>query len=86
MFTSEMTLEKSTELCIDTIVIDGKLRGKGIGSQLFEFAEKLAKEKQLVGVRLTSNPKMRSYNWYNYNWYKELGLEESGWVELVKFF
>ena len=76
-----MTLEKSTELCIDTIVIDGKLRGKGIGSQLFEFAEKLAKEKQLVGVRLTSNPKMRSYNWY-----KELGLEESGWVELVKFF
>lgn len=81
LFTTEMTFEKGTELFIDTIMVDEKHRGKGIGSQLFEFAENLAKEKQLVGVRLTSSPKMRSYNWY-----KKLGLKESGWVELVKFY
>ncbi|MDP2873714.1 MAG: GNAT family N-acetyltransferase [bacterium] len=75
------TYEKGTELFIDILVVRSDKRGQGIGQQLFNRALELAKENDLVGVRFLSHPQLPSFNWY-----KKLGLKESGWREMVRFF
>jgi N-acetylglutamate synthase-like GNAT family acetyltransferase len=81
IFAYPLVLEKGTEIFIDVFVVSSEERGSGAGKMLFDHIIAHAKEKNFVGVRLLSNPKLRSYDWYH-----KMGLNESGWVELVKFF
>jgi len=81
IFAYPLVLEKGTEIFIDVFVVSSKERGSGVGKMLFDHIISHAKKKKFVGVRLLSNPKLRSYDWYH-----KMGLNESGWVELVKFF
>ncbi len=43
-------------LCIDTLCIDEKYRGQGIGTKMLEFAKKLGKEKNCTDIYLNVNP------------------------------
>lgn len=43
-------------LSIDTLCIDEKFRGQGIGTKMLEFAKKLGKEKNCTDMHLTVNP------------------------------
>lgn len=43
-------------LCIDTLCIDEKFRGQGIGTKMLEFAKRLGKEKNCTDMHLTVNP------------------------------
>ena len=58
------------ELYIDTICIDPKFRGKGIGSQLFTFAEEIAKQtghsKLSLNVETQKEPAIRLYKRLGY--------------------
>ncbi len=81
IFAHPAVYEKGKEIFIDVFVVSPEERGKGIGKKLFEHVISQAKENGLVGVRLLSHPKLKSYDWYH-----KQGLDESGWVELVKFF
>ncbi len=43
-------------LCIDTLCVDEKFRGQGIGTKMLEFAKRLGKEKSCTDMHLTVNP------------------------------
>ncbi len=43
-------------LCVDTLCIDEKFRGQGIGTKMLEFAKRLGKEKNCTDMYLTVNP------------------------------
>ena len=43
-------------LKIDTLCVDEKIRGQGIGTKMLEFAKRLGKEKNCTDLRLTVNP------------------------------
>ena len=43
-------------LSIDTLCIDEKFRGQGIGTKMLEFAKRLGKEKNCTDIYLTVNP------------------------------
>ena len=43
-------------LSIDTLCIDEKFRGQGIGTKMLEFAKRLGKEKNCTDMHLTVNP------------------------------
>ncbi len=44
-------------LVVDTLCVDENYRGKGIGTQLLEFAKNLGKENKCTDMYLTVNPK-----------------------------
>lgn len=44
-------------LVVDTLCVDENYRGKGIGTQLLEFAKKLGKKNKCTDMYLTVNPK-----------------------------
>lgn len=75
------TYERGTEFYIDTIVVKTDKQRKGIGTQLINYAINSAKNKNLIGVRIITNHKIPAYKWY-----RKIGLKDSGWVEMVKFF
>jgi len=81
LFTSVAKLERGQELIIEILVIENHYRNQGIGTKLMQLAEKIATGEKLVGIRLLSNPRLRSHRWYH-----SFGLKSSGWVELVKTF
>ena len=58
------------EFYIDTICIDAKYRGKGVGSQLFAFAEDIAKQtghsKLSLNVETQKEPAIRLYKRLGY--------------------
>ena len=74
-----LTREKGMELFIDSIAVLPDFQKKEVGRKLWEKAIASAKENNLVGIRLLSNPRLPSYKWY-----KDMGYIESGWVELHK--
>jgi ribosomal protein S18 acetylase RimI-like enzyme len=43
-------------LHIDTLCVDEKFRGMGIGTKMLEFAKKIAKEQNCTDMHLTVNP------------------------------
>lgn len=69
--------EKGKELFIDTIAVLPEFQNKGIGKMLWEKITVEAKNNNLVGIRLLSNPHLASFNWY-----KKIGFKESGWIEV----
>lgn len=56
---------------IEDVVVDEKMRGKGIGKKLIEFAVEFAKNKGILKVDLTSRPERVSAN----ELYKKLGFK-----------
>jgi len=44
-------------LVVDTLCVDEKYRGKGIGTKLLEYAKNLGKENNCTDMYLTVNPK-----------------------------
>ncbi len=73
------TFEHGPELYVDTFMVEPALRGKGIGTKLWQYAEGQAKEHGCIGVRMVGNPKLSSFTWYHTQ-----GITESGWIELAK--
>ena len=59
-------------LFIDSMAVDEKHRGQGIGHQLFDSVRLLAKEKQLDGIELQVNAR----NSAAYEMYKKYGFTE----------
>lgn len=59
------------ELYIDTVCINPAFRGKGIGSQLFAYAEKIAKQKDIQKLSLNVETQKESA----IRLYKRLGYE-----------
>ena len=57
---------------IDSMAIDEKYRGMGIGHQMFDFSKKLKKEKNLDGIELQVNAR----NSAAYEMYKKYGFTE----------
>ena len=57
---------------IDSMAIDEKYRGMGIGHQMFDFLKKLKKEKNLEGIELQVNAR----NSAAYEMYKKYGFTE----------
>lgn len=57
---------------IDSMAIDEKYRGMGIGHQMFDFLKKLKKEKNLDGIELQVNAR----NSAAYEMYKKYGFTE----------
>lgn len=57
---------------IDSMAIDEKYRGMGIGHQMFDFLKKLKKEKNLDGIELQVNVR----NSAAYEMYKKYGFTE----------
>ena len=57
---------------IDSMAIDEKYRGMGIGHQMFDFLKKLKKEKNLDGIELQVNAR----NYAAYEMYKKCGFTE----------
>lgn len=56
---------------IEDIIIDEKYRGQGLGQKLIEELIKIAKDKNLLKLKLTSNPTRTSAR----SLYKKLGFE-----------
>jgi ribosomal protein S18 acetylase RimI-like enzyme len=56
---------------IEDVVVDEKMRGRGIGAALVHHAIDLAREAGAEGVSLTSNPKREAAN----HLYQMLGFE-----------
>lgn len=58
------------ELYIDTVCIDATFRGKGIGSQLFAYAEEVARQKDItklsLNVETQKEPAIRLYKRLGY--------------------
>ena len=57
---------------IDTMAIDEKYRGMGIGHKMFEFLKQIKTEKNLDGIELQVNAK----NFAAYEMYKKCGFTE----------
>ena len=57
---------------IDTMAIDEKYRGQGIGLKMFEFLKEMKKEKNLDGIELQVNAR----NIAAYEMYKKCGFTE----------
>lgn len=57
---------------IEDVIVDDTVRGKGVGKQLVNFAIKLAKEKGIKKIDLTSNPQRVAAN----GLYIKLGLKK----------
>ena len=57
---------------IDSMAIDEKYRGMGIGHQMFDFLKKIKKEKNLDGIELQVNAR----NSAAYEMYKKYGFTE----------
>ena len=57
---------------IDSMAIDEKYRGMGIGHQMFDFLKELKKEKNLDGIELQVNAR----NYAAYEMYKKCGFTE----------
>ena len=57
---------------IDSMAIDVKYRGMGIGHQMFDFLKELKKEKSLDGIELQVNAR----NYAAYEMYKKYGFTE----------
>ena len=57
---------------IDSMAIDEKYRGMGIGHQMFDFLKELKKEKSLDGIELQVNAR----NYAAYEMYKKYGFTE----------
>ena len=57
---------------VDTMAIDEKYRGMGIGHQMFDFLKQLKKEKNLDGIELQVNAR----NSAAYEMYKKYGFTE----------
>ncbi len=57
---------------IDSMAIDEKYRGMGIGHQMFDFLKELKKEKNLDGIELQVNAR----NSAAYEMYKKYGFTE----------
>ena len=68
-------------LFIDSIAVLPGYQRSEIGTALWNEAVKYAKDKQLVGLCLLAKKSYASYQWYT-----DLGLSESGWVEMHKKF
>lgn len=56
---------------IEDIIIDEKYRGQGLGQKLIEEIIKIAKDKKLLKLKLTSNPQRQAAR----NLYMKLGFE-----------
>ena len=46
---------KRKVLFVDTMAVEEKYRGKGIGTGMFEYLKKVAKERQCDGIELQVN-------------------------------
>lgn len=57
---------------LEDIVVDEKMRGRGIGKQLVQFAVDKAKELGVKSLNFTSNPKKEAAN----KMYESLGFEK----------
>lgn len=57
---------------IEDVVVDNKLRGKGIGKMLIEFAIEFARNKGISKIDLTSKPERVAAN----ELYKKLGFKQ----------
>ena len=57
---------------VDSMAIDEKYRGLGIGHQMFDFLKELKKEKNLDGIELQVNAR----NYAAYEMYKKCGFTE----------
>lgn len=72
-----LTREKGLELFLSSVAILPEYQHQGIGKLLWEKMVSLVKEKKYVGIRLLTNPHLKSFKWY-----KEMGFKESGWIEV----
>ena len=58
---------------ISALVIEESSRGSGIGQQLLQAAERLARDKQCAQIELSSSEKrIRAHQFYENNGYKEV--------------
>ena len=57
---------------IDTMAVDEKYRGLGVGHKMFEFLKTMKKEKDMDGIELQVNAKNRAA----YEMYKKYGFTE----------
>lgn len=71
--------ESGKDLYIETIGVISSRQGEHIGSDLYAKVTELAQQKGFQHVRLLANAQFLSYEWY-----KKMGMQESGWVEMVK--
>ena len=74
-----LTRELGQELFVSSIAILPEFQNQGIGKQLWDKMESFGKENKFVAIRLLTNPHLKSFDWY-----KEMGFEESGWIEAFK--
>lgn len=74
-----LIFEQGESLFVDAIAVLEDFQKEGVGSLLWKKMESHARKNNYSTVRLLSNPKLNSFNWY-----KEMGYEKSGWVEVFK--
>ena len=73
--------EHGPELYVDSILVTSDYQEQGIGMKLLQRAIESGKQKNLVGLRLVSNPKLASHEWY-----ERMGIAPSGWEERAMLF
>ncbi len=67
---NDQLLQDKKTLYIDDICVDKKLRGKGIGTSLYEYVVAYAKEKGFDNITLN----VWAFNKNAYNFYKKCGM------------
>lgn len=76
---SPLAFERGFSLYVDAVAVLPDYQNDGIGSHLWEKMESYAKNNDYNTISLLANPKLKSFDWY-----KEMGYEESGWIEVSK--
>lgn len=74
-----ISIESERGMYVDTFVVLGEYRGKGVGKLLWNKVEEYAKKNSYKFINVLANPK-----WSSYDLYKRMGFKESGWVDLYK--
>ena len=70
-------IESGNELLIQMVAVNPEVQKNGIGRLLWQSVISEAESSGLFGVRLLANK-----NHYSYKWYKNIGLDDTGYVEM----
>jgi predicted N-acetyltransferase YhbS len=74
-----LIFEQGVSLFVDAIAVYSHFQKQGIGQLLWDRMSVQAKDKEYKGIRLLTNPQLKSFDWY-----KKMGYKESGWLEVYK--
>ncbi len=74
-----LIFERGNSLFVDAIAVLPEYQHEGVGTLLWKKMEQYADKNAFNTIRLLTNPKLKSFDWY-----KNMGYEKSGWVEVFK--